>query len=579
MQFRRTLTWAAGLGLLAFAAGCGEDGPTEPTAPPVPTNLAVTQLSLTSVRVSWTASTGADRYVLERASAAQPGVFTAVGGSITGTSFDDTGLTAGTAYSYRVAAAAGTAVSGYAAPVSITTGLKAATVQANITASRTFYKDTVYTLKGFIKVTNGATLTIQAGTKIVGDLATPGSSLWILRGAKIDAQGTAAEPIVFTSANAPGNRKPGDWGGIIIIGNGIINRTGTPINTEGGSAGVAENYAGGNDNADNSGTLRYVRIEFAGYDISNGAGQELNALSMYAVGSGTRIEYIQTMSGLDDSFEWWGGAVDTRYLVSYESGDDHFDWTEGYAGRNQFLIALQTQRLVPASGAGSFSSDPRGFEADGCDPAPNSGCTVTTTTASTPYSRPVFANFTLVGPGQLGGFPADGNGIVLRRATAGILTNGIVARWPGVGFQVRDAFTDSLRLRDSLTVANMVLAENGPLAAQTHYDADGLDINPANESSRRYGQAAKYAARNHRTGTQAAALFTSLNPAGLDWTPKTTGGQPDPTTGGGTIVPTTLNARVAGYPYSGGWATTTYVGAAAPTGAKWWDGWTVYLIN
>ena len=251
-----------------------------------------------------------------------------------------------------------------------------ACANGNITASRTLYADTLYTLSGYVKVQSGAILTIQPGTRIIGDTLTPGSSLWILRGAQINANGTAAAPIVFTSARSAGNRKPGDWGGIIIIGNGIINRTGNPILTEGAAAGVAENYAGGNNNADNSGTIRYVRIEFAGYDISNGGGQELNALSMYAVGRGTTLEYVQTMSGLDDSFEWWGGAVDGRYLVSYESGDDHFDWTEGYQGRNQFLIALQTQRLVPQSGAGTFSADPRGFEGDGCDPAV-SGCTVT----------------------------------------------------------------------------------------------------------------------------------------------------------------------------------------------------------
>ncbi len=584
---RRILSFAlftAGL----LAAGCSDSTPpVEPTAPPVPTGLAVAQLSLTSVRVSWTASTGADRYVLERASAASPGVFTAVGGTITTTSYDDNGLTAGVTYSYRVAAAAGTLVSAYASPVNATTGLKAATIGANITASRTLFKDTVYTLSGYIKVTNGATLTVQPGTKIIGDTTKAGSSLWILRGSKIDAQGTASEPIVFTSARSAGNRKPGDWGGIIIIGNGIINRTNATILTEGGAAGVAENYAGGADNADNSGNLRYVRIEFAGYDISNGAGQELNSLSMYAVGSGTRIEYVQTMSGLDDSFEWWGGAVDVRYLVSYESGDDHFDWTEGYQGRGQFMIALQTQRLNPAAGTGVFSSDPRGFEGDGCDPIAGSGCIVTNTTtgagpaaASTPYSRPVWANFTIIGPGNLGGFPTDGNGAVLRRATAVTLFNGIIARWPGVGLQMRDAFTDSLRLRDSLNIANVILSENGPLATPTHYDAVGQDTDPLiSEGSRRFAQAAKFATQNHRTGTQAAALFNSLNPTGLDWTPKTTGGQPDPTTGGSTVVPARLNARVAGYPYSGGWVNTTYVGAGAPGGPKWWDGWTVYYIN
>ena len=202
-----------------------------------------------------------------------------------------------------------------------------AVLTGNITQSRILYRDTTYTLSGYVKVTNGAVLTIQDGTKIVGDIDQPGSSLWILPGARIMAEGTAARPIVFTSERPAGQRKPGDWGGIILIGRGKLNRTVNPISTE-GPAGHTENYAGGTNNDDNSGVLRYVRIEFAGYDVS-GSGQELNSLSMYAVGRGTKIEYVQTLAGLDDSFEWFGGAVDGRYLVSFESGDDHFDWTEG----------------------------------------------------------------------------------------------------------------------------------------------------------------------------------------------------------------------------------------------------------
>jgi hypothetical protein len=579
----RTLLLSGLMLAATLVAGCGSDT-TQPTPLGTPVGLATAQLSLTSIRITWTAVAGATSYRLERASAQQPGVFTPVGGTLTGTSYDDTGLTAGVAYSYHVAAVSVSETSAFSTAVSFTTGVQAALIQSNITASRTLFADTVYTLKGYVKVTSGAILTIQPGTKIVGDAATPGSSLWILRGARIEAVGTEAAPIVFTSAKAAGQRKPGDWGGIIIIGNGIINRNSATILTEGGAAGVAENYAGGNNNADNSGTLKYVRIEFAGYDISNGAGQELNSLSMYAVGSGTRLEYVQTMSGLDDSFEWWGGAVDARYLVSYESGDDHFDWTEGYAGRVQFMIALQTQRLDPAPGTGVFSSDPRGFEGDGCDPV-NPDCTVVNTpvgaATSAPYSRPVFANFTVIGPGQLGGFPVDGNGAVLRRGTGGTLFNGIIARWPGVGIQMRDAFTDSLRLRDSLNIVNVVLAENGPAATPTNYDADGSDTNPAlSEGNRRFSQAAKFAGQGHRLGTQAGALLVSLNPTGLDWTPKTTAGQPDPTIGGSTVLPPKLAARVAGYPYSGGWVNTAYVGAGAPTGGtKWWLNWTVYFIN
>jgi hypothetical protein len=441
-----------------------------------------------------------------------------------------------------------------------------AVINQDITASRTLFADTTYTVSGYVKVANGAVLTIEPGTIIHGDTAVAGSSLWILRGARIEANGTAAQPIVFTSQRAAGNRAPGDWGGIIIIGNGIINRdpgAGGRIDTEGGVANEAENYAGGTNNADNSGTLRYVRIEFAGFDISGAGGQELNSLSMYAVGSQTQLEYVQTLAGLDDSFEWWGGAVDGRYLLSYESGDDHLDWTEGYRGRNQFVVAFQSTRL---EGTGALSSDPRGIEADGCDPAPGSFCNLTDTEASTPYSGPVFANFALIGPGaSVAGFPTDGNGVVLRRGTGGTLDRGVVARWPGIGLNGRDAWTDSLRLRDSLSITNMVLSEN----LSGNYDVD----------PERFFQLEKFSASNHRTATTTTELFTSLSPGAngqsFDWRPPSGAAT---ATIGDEVVPPQLAARVAGYRY-GSWEVTTYVGPAAPGGTAWWQGWSNHATN
>jgi len=261
--------------VLAAGTACSDDNGTGPTAPAAPTNLQVAQLSLTSVELTWTASTGATTYTVERSDANNPGVFAVVSDTVTGTRYADLGLTAGLPYSYRVSAKAGTLTSAPTSAVTVTTGVAATTLSGNITADRTLYKDTAYTLSGYVKVTNGATLTVQAGTKVVGDTNVLGSSLWITRGAKIEAVGTATEPIVFTSARAVGNRKPGDWGGIIIIGNGIINRTTSPIYTEGPDA-AKEDYSGGTDNADDSGTLKYVRIEFAGFMRSG-------AISMLAV--------------------------------------------------------------------------------------------------------------------------------------------------------------------------------------------------------------------------------------------------------------------------------------------------------
>ena len=545
--------------LVAAGTACSKDS-TGPAPLAAPTGFTAQQQSLTNIRLSWSGVTGATYYLLERTSAATPGVFTPIGGNIAATEYIDATASAGVTYGYRLAAASTSDTSSFTTVLNFATGLQQATITSNIATSRTLYSDTVYVLSGYIKVTNGATLTVQPGTKVVGDTNVVGSSLWILRGSKLVANGTLAQPIVFTSQRSAPNRKPGDWGGIILIGNGIINRTGATILTEGGAAGQAENYAGGNDNNDSSGVLRYVRIEFAGYDVSSGAGQELNSLSMYAVGRGTKLEYVQTMAGLDDSFEWWGGAVDGRYLVSYESGDDHFDWTEGYQGRNQFLIAFQSQRLVPRAGAGVFSSDPRGFEGDGCDPAV-SGCTLSATGASTPYSNPVFANFTMIGPGQLAGIPNDGNGGVWRRGTGGYFANGVIARWKGIAINIRDAWTDTLLVTyDSLRIENVLLTQNG-----FNYDTAGAG----------FGQAPAFAGDNHLTFAATVAADTllgiSLNPAGLDWTPKGTA----PATSGGAPVPA---AKIGGY-FGGSWVNTAYLGAADPAGIKWWQGWTSYAIN
>ena len=554
----RTLRVTATAVLLTVSlAACDDDDTTNPPAtPPAPTGLAaVASDDGTGIEVTWNAVTGATGYVLERAEGTPPSTFAQLGDETTETSYTDTDITANTAYSYRVAAVndEGTGTFSSAVPVS-TEGEAIDTLTGDITADRTLFADSLYVLQGFVKVTSGATLTIEAGTTIVGDPETAGSSLWILRGARIEAEGTAAAPIVFTSGNPEGSRAPGDWGGLLIVGNGVINRSGTVL-TE-GPQGETETYSGGTDNTDNSGTLRYVRIEFAGFDVSNGAGQELNSLSLYAVGSGTTLEYIESLAGLDDSFEWWGGAVDGRYLVSYESGDDHFDYSEGFRGRNQFLIAFQSARLDPAPGAGVLSTDPQGIEADGCN---GTGCDLGF--ASEPFSVPVFANFTLVGPGTATTPTSSGDvGMVLRRGAGGYLTNGIVARFQSQGLSVRDPETDALMTADSLNLSNILLAENG-----ANYDEDGGD---------NFGVADAFTTSNHveDAGT-AASLFTSLTPASLDWT--LPGGSAAADGAGTVVIPEDYTDD-----YFGGTLTnTTYFGAADPAGAKWWEGWTRYATE
>ncbi|MGE0160541.1 MAG: hypothetical protein AB7T31_14110 [Gemmatimonadales bacterium] len=432
-----------------------------------------------------------------------------------------------------------------------------ATINADITTDRTLYADTVYTISGFVHVANGATLTIEPGTVIQGDYDVLGSSLFVLRGARIDADGTETDPIVFTSERPVGQRQPGDWGGLIIVGNGVINRA-DPIILEGSNTGASNpsvTYSGGTDNTDDSGTLRYVRVEFAGY--APAADQELNSFTFAAVGGGTTVEYLESLNGLDDSYEFFGGAVDAKYLVSYEAGDDHFDMSEGFVGRLQHLIAFQTRQNIPRTGAGNVSSDPEGIENDGCA---GTGCT--NGQNSTPLTIPLVANFTLVGPpdGVFSG-TSGGIGMMLRRGTGGYYVNGAVARWERAGLSVRDANTIA-RTAAEFKVQNVAVVDVGanfqPSAGSNVQDSVHAGI--AN---------VVYTATHTKDSLFVAVPNSPTDAAQLDWTPKT------PLATGGTGAFTGDLATKGGTFVTG----TAYRGAADPAGPKWWQNWTYYADN
>lgn len=540
-------------------AGCSDDnGGTGPSDPLPPTGLTAQALGATSVQVAFTTVSGATRYLVQRAEGAAGGTFATVGEPTT-PPFTDTGLLPNTTYRYQVATVSGTETSAFSSPVAVTTQDKPVEViTQNITTNTTWTSDKDYLLQGFIKVTNGATLIIEAGTTIRGDFNTLGSSLFVLRGARIQAIGTAANPIVFTSSRPAGQRQAGDWGGLILVGNGIINR-GQPVILEGtgtGASNPAVDYSGGTDNADNSGTLRYVRIEFAGYATAPDA--ELNTLTLAAVGSGTTIEYVQGMNGLDDTFEWFGGAVDGRYLISYNAGDDHFDASEGYVGRNQYVIGFQQIQVVPRPQAGNVSNDPQGFENDGC-----AGANCLNGQLSQPYTIPMFANFTLVGPPAGVNTQGSGNiGMMLRRGTGGYYVNGVVARWSRAAISLRDQSTLDRITAGDLALRNLALAQNGAVfQPQTGGTVQGTVDEAANAIESVAGSA--------------ASLFTSLpaTPASgtLDWSPSAASAIRQ----GGLAAFTGAIAAKAGTFVTA----TAYRGAADPNGAKWWQGWTNYAEN
>ncbi|MGJ1513984.1 hypothetical protein ACR79N_03275 [Sphingobacterium siyangense] len=299
-------------------------------------------------------------------------------------------------------------------------------ISGEITSNTTWTSDKIYVLKGFVYVSNGATLTIEPGTIIKGDKASK-ATLTITRGAKINATGTADKPIVFTSNLAAGARSQGDWGGVILLGKAPVNQ-GTDVKIEGGLAGPTGKdeknyiYYGGTDAADNSGTLKYVRIEFAGiaYSVDN----EINGLTLGGVGNGTTLEYIQVYRSGDDAFEWFGGTVNAKHLLAVGTWDDDFDTDFGYSGNVQFALAQRVPTVADQSGSNGYESDNNA-----------------TGTVQTPKTSAVFSNVTVLGPIQKAGGSFNANyqhGAQIRRNSSISILNSVISGFPLAGLYIDD---------------------------------------------------------------------------------------------------------------------------------------------
>ncbi|GAB4017320.1 hypothetical protein GCM10028808_48400 [Spirosoma migulaei] len=255
-------------------------------------------------------------------------------------------------------------------------------VTGNISADTKWTAGNVYYLRGFVQVQAPATLTIEPGTIIKGggkevDPAgkQQGATLIILPGAKINAAGTASAPIIFTSNKAAGSRNYGDWGGIVIFGKAPVNQP-SATGFEGGLPGTVGTYSDVNDN---SGTMQYVRIEFGGIALL--ANSEINGLSLYGVGAGTTLDHIQVSYSGDDSYEWFGGTVNAKYLVAFRGWDDDWDTDWGWSGKVQYGLSLRDTDVADQSGS-------NGFESDNFNP----GLPATGTNAGLPLTAGVFAN-------------------------------------------------------------------------------------------------------------------------------------------------------------------------------------------
>ena len=283
-------------------------------------------------------------------------------------------------------------------------------VRGVIKTSTTWKKDYKYRLRGYVYVTDGATLTIEPGTQIVSNKDSAGV-LVIYRDAQISAIGTATDPIVFTSNEA--NKAPGDLGGLILAGQATGNGNHTVME---GALDPAYSSFGGTNDAHSSGTLKYVRIEYTGKAVN--PGDEVNGLSLYGVGSGTTIDYVQIVRGLDDAFEFFGGTVNCKHLIAYNCADDDFDMDDGYRGKIQFAISVKDKAFTDNKGtSGDVSNN---FEVDNVNPA--NGFLLT----RSPISYPVMSNFTLIGPNNVAGTSTDyGWSMRWRRGSKFILANSV----------------------------------------------------------------------------------------------------------------------------------------------------------
>lgn len=324
-----------------------------------------------------------------------------------------------------------------------------------IKSSYTLKKGT-YILKGWVYVIDGVTLTIEPGTVIKGDKDTK-AALIIERGGKLIAAGTKNEPIVFTSNQPAGSRKPGDWGGVIVCGKATNNKREMII-----EGGPRSSHGGDNDD-DNSGVMSYVRIEFAGYPFRTD--QEINGLTLGSVGRGTRMDHIQVSYSNDDSYEWFGGTVDAKYLIAYHGWDDDFDSDNGYRGRIQFGLVVRDPRIADKSSSNGLESD---NNAEG--------------TTELPLTKPVFSNITFLGPKSqdnlfenttsyiTGGEYYPGNGsklgqfqgvMQIRRSSNLNCYNSVAAGYP-VGLLIcndKGSTTQSYATSGAINLKNLVFAD------------------------------------------------------------------------------------------------------------------------
>lgn len=418
---------------------------------------------------------------------------------------------------------------------------------ASITGVVNLTNDKTYIMKGFNYVRNGGVIVIQKGSLIYGDKPTTGT-LVVERGGKIIADGTVNQPIVFTSRLPIGSRGPGDWGGVILLGRSRIN-TSTGLDSaqiEGFPPGTGPWYGGQPViDDDSSGVMRYVRLEFPGVNLTGVSGNEINGLTMGGVGSRTVIEHVMVSYCGDDSFEWFGGTMNAKYLISYRSVDDDFDADNGYRGKVQFGLAVRDTAISDVSASHIF-------EIDNNNNSPSN--------FNSPRTRPIFSNITGIGPKITTSSVISPNfrrSAHLRRNMLASVYNSILTGYStgvlfdGKGVQ-QAAMGDTIQFRNSIFAGITKLGDTAASSGSGFNDATGW-LNTGSFSNR---------VLTNNTDLQLTNMFgfysIGLPANNVDyWMPL--GGSP------------ALTGANFSNPSLSGFETTTYVGAFGST--NWTAGW------
>jgi len=363
------------------------------------------------------------------------------------------------------------------------------TVSANITTNTTWTAGNTYALGGQIYVKGNVTLTIEPGVIIASNVA--GAGLFITKGSKLIAEGTVANPIVFTSGNTAGNRARGNWGGLILLGKGSYNINNGVNNIEGITASADTEFGGGAtpDDNDNSGSLKYVRIEYAGFTYgAAGSNTEINGLTMGAVGSGTKIDFVQVSYANDDSFEWFGGSVNCSHLVAFNGLDDDFDTDNGFSGSVQFGLAIKQPTAADTSDSNCFETDNN-----------------STSAAGTSFTRGIFSNFTLIGPSYRSTLANGGTVNVRHRRGAHMRRNTQLQIWNSIFMD----FVDGVVVDGTTTITN---ATNSTLKFKSNIIAGTVPAKVAvkvESPATAFDVAAWFTSNSNTSQTASAGLLTA----------------------------------------------------------------------